>query len=518
MRAVRASSFHDGSLLEQLAREIGDCDGAGGDVLPFGGAGATLEMYWASICSGSEVVLFVLLSIATYYQSRGVNVIFKHRFSCECKPAKQQWIHGLFDELGMEQACVFVRAEDLNQPRAYCCTHRRKCPVPDCDIMIAGTSCKDFSKASSNRRNLSPADVLKQESTPGGSAQTMRALLQYVSHHCVAILLLENSDNLDEASPVSRSTQTALDMVVDAIRRCGMAPCPLLTDSLLYGIPQERRRFYIVAVKDSGSMLFDFAMRPAATVFAMLKERLTQHQRQAPCLSELLLATDDDCVEAMLNARLAKGVREGHYNVSAVAKTYKAGGIRWGDAELNTDLPAKIWYGTLAPSAQATLKYSRAEKPSGQVLCRDISQSVARVRYSKFVDGRHVAMCQCPEQVVWLELPGKEPRLQLGLESMAIQGFPISKVPRLVQRTSDHMLMDLGGNMMASVLPLAILQSLFVSLAWRPKACTLQRPLAMSEGAVAIAMSSFHTMISENDEAVEQPCRAVKLRRRGAPS
>ena len=518
MPAVPASSFHDGSLLEQLARESGDCYGAGGDVLPFGGAGATLVINWASMCSGSEVVLFDLLSIATYYQGRGVNVIFKHRFSCECKPAKQQWIHGLFDELGMEQACVFVQAEDLNQPRAYCCTHRRKCPVPDCDIMIAGTSCKDFSKASSNRCHLSPTDVLMQDSTPGGSAQTMRALLKYVSRHCVAILLLGNSDNLDEAGPLTRSTQTALAMVLDAIRKCGMAPCPLLTDSFLYGIPQERRRFYIVAVKDSGSMLFDFAMRPSAKVFAMLKERLTQCQRQAPCLSELLLATDDDCVEALLNTRLAKGVRVSQYNVSAVAKTYKAGGIRWGDAELNTDLPANIWYGTFPSSMQAVLKYSRAVMPCGQVLCRDISQSVARVRYSKLVDGRHVAMCQCPEQVVWLELPGKEPRLQLGLEAMAIQGFPISKVPRLVQRTSDHMLMSLAGNMFASVLPLAILQSLFVSLAWRPKACTLERPLAMSEGAVAVAMSSFHTMMSEVDEAVEQPCRAVKLRRRGAPS
>ncbi len=439
-------------------------------------------------------------------------------FPCGRTPAKQQWIHGLFDELGMEHGCVFERAEDMDQTHAHSCTHRRQCPIPVCDIMVAGTSCKDFSKASSNRCDLSPTVLLLQDSTPGGSAQTMRALLKYVSLHCVAILLLGNSDTLDEASPVNKSTQTALDIVLDAIRACGMAPCPLLTDSFLYGLPQERRRFYVVAVKDSGPMLFDFAMRPSAKVFAALKERLNQCQRQPPCLSQLLLATEDGCVEALLNARVAKGVRVSQYNVSAVAKTYKAGGLRWGDAELNDDLPANIWYGTLPNSMQAVLKYSRAEQPSGQVLCRDISQSAARVRYSKLVDGRHVAMCQCPEQVVWLELPGKEPRLQLGLESLAIQGFPISKVPRLAQRTSDHMLMSLGGNMMASVLPLAILQSLFVSLAWRPKACTLERPVAMSEGAVALAMSSFNAMMSEDDAAVEQTCRALKLRRRGTSS
>ena len=108
-------------------------------------------------------------------------------------------------------------------------------------------------------------------------------------------------------------------------------------------------------------MLFDFAMRPSAKVFAALKERLNQCQRQPPCLSQLLLATEDGCVEALLNARVAKGVRVSQYNVSAVAKTYKAGGLRWGDAELNDDLPANIWYGTFPSSMQAVLKYPRVE-------------------------------------------------------------------------------------------------------------------------------------------------------------
>ena len=100
--------------------------------------------------------------------------------------------------------------------------------------MIAGTSCKDFSKASSK---LAAAVVLLHTSTSGGSAQTLWALLAYLSFHSVGILLLENSDTLDDANPAGKSLQTALDIVVSEIRSHGMTPCSLLADSLLFGYP-----------------------------------------------------------------------------------------------------------------------------------------------------------------------------------------------------------------------------------------------------------------------------------------
>ena len=509
MQAIQASSFGDGSLLGNLAQEFCEDFSADGAALPFGRVGATITLYWASTCSGSEVVLLVLLAIACYYQECGVNVKFRHRFSCECKPAKQKWIQGLFDELGVEKGCLFERAEAMTEEYAHCVTHNQKCKVPSCDIMIAGTSCKDFRKASSK---LAAAEVLLHTSTSGGSAQTLWALLTYLSLHSVGILLLENSDTLDDANPAGKSMQTALDIVVSEIRSHGMTPCSLLTDSLLFGHPQERRRFYIVAVKSSGSMLFDFAARPLAMVFASLKECLVRCQRQAPCLTELFWPSDSMCVEALLNARVSKGVRVNQYNVSAVVKTYKLGGVRWGDVDLNQELQASIWYGTLPSHVREVFRYSKAEK--SEVLCRDISQSVSRVRYSKLVDGRHVVPCKCPEQLVWVEMPGEEPRLQLGKESMLIQGFLVSKVPRLVASTPDNELMSLGGNMMASVLPLAILQSLFVSLPWRPDACTEDRLVAVSEGDVADAMFSFNAMLSEEDNGASQPCCSLKRRRK----
>ena len=199
---------------------------------------------------------------------------------------------------------------------------------------------------------------------------------------------------------------------------------------------------------------------------------------------------------------------------------YNDGGVRWGDADLGQELQANIWYGTLPTGLQAVLKYSRAEVPKGQALLRDISNGINRIRYSKVVDGRHVAMCQYPEQLVWVETADQEPRLLLGVESMMIQGFPVSVVPRLVESTSDCLLKTLAGNMMASVLPLAILQSLFVSLAWRPQACNVQRPLAMSEGEVVDAMSCFNTMLSGEirceDASESSNVHSLKRRRKAA--
>ena len=516
MPAIPASNFHDGTLLSKLSYEFGDDFRRRGLAVPFGGVGATLEIYWASICSGSDVVLLDLECIAQYYQEINVNVKFVHRFSCESKPWKQEWTHRLFEERGIEAGCLFERAEELGQTHAYCCLHKRKCPVPGCDLLIAGASCKDFSRSSTN---MSPAEVMMHATTPGGSAQTMWALLKYVSLHCIEILLLEDADTLDVMSPAGKSLQTALNVVAAEIRKCGMNPCPLLTDAFLFGLPEERRRFYIVAVREIGSMLLDFGKRPLALVFSCLRENLVQCQREAPCLSEVLLKGDGAQIENLLNERLAKGAEKTNI-CGKVANIYKDGGVRWGDADLGQELQANIWYGTLPTGLQEVLKYSRAEVPKGQALLRDISNGINKIRYSKVVGGRHVAMCQYPEQLVWVETADQEPRLLLGVESMMIQGFPVSVVPRLVESTSDCLLKTLAGNMMASVLPLAILQSLFVSLAWRPQACNVQRPLAMSEGEVVDAMSCFDTMLSGEfrceDASESSNVHSLKRRRKAA--
>ena len=58
----------------------------------------------------------------------------------------------------------------------------------------------------------------------------------------------------------------------------------------------------------------------------------------------------------------------------------------------------------------------------------------------------------------------------MGREALASQGFPLGKVPSLVEKTPDHTLQSLAGNMMASTVLLACVQSFLASVTWRPMA------------------------------------------------
>ena len=105
--------------------------------------------------------------------------------------------------------------------------------------------------------------------------------------------------------------------------------------------------------------------------------------------------------------------------------------------------------------------------------------------------------------------------MQMGREAMIIQGFPLAKVPGLVQSTRESLLMDLGGNMMAAVLPLAVLHSLFVSLIWRIEACDFDRPLALSAARIADAMACFESMdVADGDPEEERAQSTLKRRRK----
>ena len=81
------SSKHvlDGSLLESLAGEHLDNmkDLPSGNVTDTGLASGhvpEVELTWGSICSGSEVVIFVLMAIRAAYAQLGIDISSKHVF------------------------------------------------------------------------------------------------------------------------------------------------------------------------------------------------------------------------------------------------------------------------------------------------------------------------------------------------------------------------------------------------------------------------------------------------------
>ena len=246
--------FWDGTLLEELAREFFQAtQGISGD--------RPLALTWASICSGSEIILFVLLAISSAYKEAGLSIEFTHVFSCESNPAKRVWIRKVFEEVGVAEGCMFKRAEDMGGATAWCEVHKKRCPIPGADIMVAGTSCKDLSKANKNRN----PKAFQQSSTPGNSANTFHGLADWLMAHAVTMLFFENVDAMAEivnlaiqddlASGFDKGNMSNLEIAMERFAEAGLSSLPILTDAQLFGLPQARRRYYTVSLKTQSSRL-----------------------------------------------------------------------------------------------------------------------------------------------------------------------------------------------------------------------------------------------------------------------
>ena len=87
-----------------------------------------------------------------------------------------------------------------------------------------------------------------------------------------------------------------LQYICEEFMKRGLKPLRMLTDSSFFGVPQARRRFYILAVKIVGNAFFDFGLWPCEKVFGRCKELLKLCERAPPCLTQVLLSDEDPLV------------------------------------------------------------------------------------------------------------------------------------------------------------------------------------------------------------------------------
>ena len=117
-----------------------------------------MERTWGTICSGREVLIFIMRSLKEMYKSLGFALHILHRFSCDLRPTVQDWIKSVAQESGESSAdgnaqfCLFERAEDMRNYLLTCLRHGNMCLVPRVDLLMLGTSCKDVSRASNAYR------------------------------------------------------------------------------------------------------------------------------------------------------------------------------------------------------------------------------------------------------------------------------------------------------------------------------------------------------------------------------
>ena len=91
---------------------------------------------------------------------------------------------------------------------------------------------------------------------------------------------------------------------------------------------------------------------------------------------------------------------------------------------------------------------------------------------------------------------------------MVLQGFPIAKVSDLVERTSNHVMADLAGNMVAVPVLLALMMAAVACVHWREEQNTPEDEPSDLEA----AWFAFNTLVRNDSTPGEAPAqKKVKL-------
>ncbi|CAE7228141.1 SSRP1, partial [Symbiodinium natans] len=526
-RQIAAETLHDGTWLLQAARENSNIvsDLTNRPLFP------SRSLTWGSCCSGSEGVRFVFEALQLLAAEHGHGITFQHMFSCESAPEKRQWIQLVSEFAGPvmqkikscldggvevednednliareRSPCLFTDICTLGGSHSECVAHgpnhqgtfnssgvseqgRGRCPVPQVDLLVVGTSCKDMSRANNSSSKGRSPPVLLQEKSKGGSAQTFQGMLAFIDAHSPGIVLFENVDAMEDKTGGNSNN---LDIALAEMSNRGYESQVIMTDASTMGLPARRRRVYIVFLRVAGNALVDFAQRSMTAMFATLRAAMCVCVRSACCGTEIFLPDDDAAVLSELEVRQQKRARQqelaqksppaaqtwmdSHFNFARSIK------YRWGEP-VPQDLKENPWFRTLTEREQDVLRLCRVQahqlqRDSTPILFTDVSQSIVRALTPSFDgnDGHHVLPTVLPRMLLWHDQIG---RLQLGREALMCQGFPA--VPFLnhcesVKRPqawspSENLLQDLAGNAMALPVLLGILQSMFVSFSWQGSA------------------------------------------------
>ena len=451
---------------------------------------------WASVCSGSEGASFVMEAIATTYPE----FVFHQVFACDNRPGVRQWIDRVVNPKrtasGQEKMCIFTDIIDLASETAECHVHGRRCRVPDANIIIGCSSCKDLSNLQGKPRG---APVLGREHSPGGTAVTWQGLLGYLDNHVVDLVIYENSDKLDDGNEETEENPSKKQKLTDvsnieifkeqfSIR--GFEGQNMVLESMKFGTSAKRRRFWSVQVRTKGSLgciefpgTGDTKVSSVTDILKTFKGLLSLCQRR-PCGVEALLLPDDDPhVEKELLKRIIAGkTSEPETWKLKHLKFYSNIRLPMGTPSPHNATASSPWYATLTGCQRSTLIFQHHKIQSSDpkrtaqdrcpILMLDVDQSPERTFRSTSIPFSPfrtitIAPCMTPHQKLWIHRPDGQERLLLGREALVLLGFPVRLVEEQLDQVTDAFQHDLAGNAMSFLVLLAVAQSAFASLHWR---------------------------------------------------
>ncbi|KAH9951203.1 hypothetical protein B0H21DRAFT_888547 [Amylocystis lapponica] len=397
----------------------------------------------ATMCSGTESPLLALdLIRRSILDQYGAQFEFEHVFSCEIEPFKQAYI-----ERNFKPPLLFRDVCELGDTHATT-AYGALAPVPgDVDLLVAGTSCVDYSNLNNKKQDIDAR---------GESGQTFRGMMSWVRNHRPPIVILENVCS----APWDRVVEYFEDEDYSAAFR--------RVDTKHFYIPHTRTRVYLVAVDKRGS---DMPNR--------WKSMIEKMKRPASSTLDAFLLPSDD---PRIHQAREKLVSESHFTGDR-----KTGRTDWGrcesrhqrarlEEELGLKRPLTSWdeggFCKLPDFAWNDWGVSQVERvwdlmdisllraakdgvdPSYKTQVWNLSQNVDRT-----IGSSKVGICPCltPSMIPYITNRGGP---MVGLEALSMQGLPVDEL--LLTRETEDQLADLAGNAMSTTVVGACIMSALI--------------------------------------------------------
>ncbi|QRV87675.1 Serine/threonine-protein phosphatase [Ceratobasidium sp. AG-Ba] len=378
----------------------------------------------ATMCSGTESPL---LALGLVSRAMGKTLTVEHVFSCEIEPFKQAYI-----ERNFSPPLLFRDVCELGKSSATT-AYGALANVPgDVDLLVAGTSCVDFSNLNNARLGIDEG---------GESSDTFHGMLSWVKRHRPPIVILEN---------VCSAPWTEIVRKLEAV---DYAAQPARFDTKQYYIPHTRTRGYCIAIdtlatKKSGKEL----------VTSWLS-RVKEMARPASVPLDAFLLEGDDPRIWTARAKLVQ---------DAGGADRRASKTDWGRCEsrhqkerftkdLGTKRPMTGWdeSGFCQVPDYSWIDWWKAQvervwdlsdilyltfaqkgiDPLAKSLVWNLSQNVDRQDLSMRLG---ISPCLTPSMIPFLTARGGP---MTGLEALSLQGLPIDEL--LLTRETEDQLMDL---------------------------------------------------------------------------
>ncbi|KAM0792935.1 hypothetical protein ACM66B_002694 [Microbotryomycetes sp. NB124-2] len=419
-----------------------------------------------TMCSGTESPLLALGLISNSLKSlTGKQLKIEHIFSCEIEPFKQAYI-----ERNFAPPLLFRDVTELGEDEALTAYGGLAAVPGDIDMLVAGTSCVDYSPLNTKKKTIDARGESGQSrllqlcshalTVTVCTGRTFFGMMDYVVKHKPAIVILENVSG------------APWDEVVERFGKIDYSATYIRLDTKHYYIPHTRSRGYLLAVpKEAGLGVVD-----------KWSEQVRNLARPASVpLEAFLLSTDDPRIHrARQELAVDRQNKDGTKRATvdwircesrhAQARDQEMLGLgrpltAWQDNGGAPTMPDGAWNDWASVQTERVLDLMDISFLRLALKGTDVSYKSALWNLSQNVDRTtasvKLGICPCltPNMIPYLASRGGP---IVGLEALALQGLPIDEL--LLTRENTDQLADLAGNAMSStVVGAAILAALSVA-------------------------------------------------------